>query len=627
MTTTRRITLAQALVRHLAALRVELADGTLVPYVGGVFSIFGHGNVAGLGEALWAERAVLPTHRAHNEQAMAHAAIAYAKANFRQRIMAVTTSIGPGATNLVTAAALAHVNRLPVLLLPGDTFASRAPDPVLQQIEDFHGGELTANDCFWPVTRYFDRLLRPEQILTALPRAIAVMTDAALCGPVCLALPQDVQTQAFDCPDDFLHPEPIRFTRVLPDEQQLQRAVALLRGARRPFIVAGGGVLYSQAGAALRAFCERHGVPLGETQAGKSSLAWDHPLNLGAIGVSGAPSANALAAEADLVLAIGTRLQDFTTGSHTLFADAALLSLNVQAFDAQKWRATPLVCDAAVGLARLSQHAADWRADAAWTARAHTLSQRWRERVGELTGAAPRDVLPYDAEVIGAVRDSASASASDAGGDSALGDVVVCAAGTLPAELHKLWRAGAPGNYHVEYGYSCMGYEIAGGLGVKMARPQQEVIVMVGDGSYLMMNSEIATSVMLGRKLIIVVLDNRGYGCIHRLQRASGGAAFNNLLDDCVGEGGARSEIDFALHARSLGAEAEHVAGVIALKAAMRRARAASRTTVLVIDTSPERSTEDGGCWWEVAIPEVSDRAEVRAARARYVEGKKAQRP
>ena len=617
--TTHRLTLAQALVRHLGALRVEQADGTFASYVGGVFSIFGHGNVAGLGEALWAERATLPTYRAHNEQAMAHAAIAYAKANLRQRIMAVTTSIGPGATNLVTAAALAHVNRLPVLLLPGDTFASRAPDPVLQQIEDFHHADVSANDCLRPVTRYFDRLLRPEQILSALPRAVAVMTDPALCGPVCLALPQDVQTQAFDCPEAFLHPEPIRFSRASPDEQQLQRAVGLLRAARRPFIVAGGGVLYSQAGDALRDFCERHGVPVGETQAGKSSLAWDHPLNLGAIGVTGAPSANALAAEADLVLAVGTRLQDFTTGSHSLFANAALLSLNVQAFDAQKWRAQPLVCDAAVGLTQLSQRAADWRADDAWTARADTLSQRWRERVGELTGAEPCGVLPYDAEVIGAVRDSAS--------DSATRDVVVCAAGTLPAELHKLWRAGAPGNYHVEYGYSCMGYEIAGGLGVKMARPAQEVIVMVGDGSYLMMNSEIATSVMLGHKLMIVVLDNRGYGCIHRLQRASGGERFNNLLDDCLSEGGARSDIDFALHARSLGAEAEHVADVAALKVAMRRARAATRTTVLVIDTSPERTTDDGGCWWEVAIPEVSDRAEVREARARYVESKKAQRP
>ncbi|WKB51290.1 3D-(3,5/4)-trihydroxycyclohexane-1,2-dione acylhydrolase (decyclizing) [Eleftheria terrae] len=616
---TQRLTVAQALVRHLAALRVEQSDGSLLPYVGGVFGIFGHGNVAGLGEALWAGRAELPTYRAHNEQGMAHAAIAYAKAHMRRRIMAVTTSIGPGATNLVTAAALAHVNRLPVLLLPGDVFASRAPDPVLQQVEDFHQGDLSANDCFRPVTRYFDRLMRPEQLLTALPRAVQVMTDPALCGPACLALPQDVQAEAFDCPDDFLHPEPLRLRRPEPDQDELARAAELLRSARRPFVVAGGGVLYSEAGAALREFCERHGVPVAETQAGKSSLSWDHPMNLGAIGVTGSPAANTLARDADLVLAVGSRLQDFTTGSHALFAQARLLSLNVQPVDAAKWGGRSLVCDARVGLQRLSRACEGWRADAGWTDRAATAAAAWRDRVAELTTAAPRgQELPYDAEVIGAVRDSAA--------DSPTQDVVVCAAGTLPAELHKLWRAAGPGNYHMEYGYSCMGYEIAGGLGVKMARPQQEVIVMVGDGSYLMMNSEIATSVMLGRKLIVVVLDNRGYGCIHRLQRASGGARFNNLLDDCVPEGGEPAQIDFAMHARSLGADAEHVADVAALKAAMVRARASSRTTVLVIDTTPERTTADGGCWWEVALPEVSQRAEVATARQEYRVNKQQQR-
>ena len=617
--TTVRLTLAQALVRHLAALRVEEADGSLQPYVGGVFSIFGHGNVAGLGEALWAERDQLSTWRAHNEQGMAHAAIAYAKARMRKRVMAVTTSIGPGATNLVTAAALAHVNRLPVLLLPGDVFASRAPDPVLQQVEDFHHGDLSANDCFRPVTRYFDRLMWPEQVLTALPRAIQVMTDPALCGPVCLALPQDAQTMAFDCPESFLQPEPIRFRRPWPDEGELARAATLLRGARKPLVVAGGGVLYSEAGAVLCEFCERHGVPVAETQAGKSSLAWDHALNLGAIGVTGSPAANAMAQDADLVLAVGTRLQDFSTGSHALFASARVLSLNVQAFDAHKWGGTALVCDALVGLRSLSTACQGWGADGAWTDRAKTLAEGWRRRVDELTTAVPKDARPYDAEVIGAVRDSAN--------DSPQRDVVVCAAGTLPAELHKLWRAEGPGNYHMEYGYSCMGYEIAGGLGVKMARPDQEVIVMVGDGSYLMLNSEIATSVMLGRKLIVVVLDNRGYGCIHRLQRASGGACFNNLLEDCVPEGGADVRIDFAAHARSLGADAQHVASVAELKAAMQRARQSSRTTVLVIDTTPERTTADGGCWWEVAIPEVSDRPQVLEAHAEYLRNKQQQRP
>ncbi|MEY4883501.1 MAG: hypothetical protein RIS34_1355 [Pseudomonadota bacterium] len=619
---TQRLTMSQALVKHLAALRVEMADGQVLPYCGGVFTIFGHGNVAGLGEALWAERAALPTYRAHNEQGMALAAVAYAKANFRQRIMAVSTSIGPGATNVVTAAAVAHVNRLPVLLLPGDTFATRAPDPVLQQIENFQQGDMSASDTFRPVTRYFDRITRAEQILTALPRAIQVMTDPAACGPVCLSLPQDVQAHAFDCPESFLLPEVLHFRRPPADARQLMAAAALLKTARKPLIVAGGGVLYSHACDALRAFAEVHGIPVVESHGGKSSLPWDHPLNLGGIGVDGGPAANALAREADLVLAVGTRLQDFTTGSHALFAKARLLSLNVQSFDAGKWSGTALVADARVGLGQLSQAAGDWKADTSWTAHAKQQAAAWVIRVTELTTAVPKDVLPYDAEVIGAVRDSLN----DAGGDSGQHDVVVCAAGTLPAELHKLWRATKPGNYHVEYGYSCMGYEIAGALGAKMARPDQEVIVMVGDGSYMMMNSEIATSVLLGKKLIIVVLDNRGYGCIQRLQSASGNPGFNNMLDECVPEGGNTSQIDFAMHARSMGAEAVHVKDVAALKAAMVQARAASKTQVLVIDTTHTRVTAEGGCWWEVAIPQVSERVAVNEAHARYVAAKQEQR-
>jgi 3D-(3,5/4)-trihydroxycyclohexane-1,2-dione acylhydrolase (decyclizing) len=613
--------MAQALVKYLAALRVEQADGSLLPYCAGVFAIFGHGNVAGIGEALWAERAALPTWRAHNEQAMAHAAIAFAKARFRQQAMAVTTSIGPGATNLLTAAALAHVNRLPVLLLPGDVFASRAPDPVLQQLEDFAQGDVSVNDAFRPLTRYFDRITRAEQILDALPRAIAVMTDPATCGPVCLALPQDVQTHAFDCPTSFLHPVPIRFRRPPPDGDELARAANLLRSAKRPLIVAGGGVLYSQAWQELETLADACGIPVAETQAGKSSLRWSHPLNAGAIGVTGSPAANALAREADLVLAVGTRLQDFTTGSHSLFPQARVLGLNVQALDAAKGAAATLVADARVGLAQLMQSVQGWQADAAWTRTAHERAAQWVARVETLTGGTtlPAMALPYDADVIGAVRDSANGSDTH--------DVVVCAAGTLPAELHKLWRASAPGDYHVEYGYSCMGYEIAGGLGVKIARPHSEVIVMVGDGSYLMMNSEIATSVMLGRKLIIVVLDNRGYGCIQRLQTASGGAHFNNMLDDCVAPTGEAPVIDFALHARSLGAGGIHAANIDELRTALRAARAATRTQVLVINTTHTRTTDDGGCWWEVAIPEVSDSAQVDAAHAAYVASKKEQRP
>ncbi|MEF9403927.1 MULTISPECIES: 3D-(3,5/4)-trihydroxycyclohexane-1,2-dione acylhydrolase (decyclizing) [Ralstonia solanacearum species complex] len=612
-----RLTMAQALVRHLAALRVAEEDGTLVPYVGGVWAIFGHGNVAGLGEALAQTRDALPVYRAHNEQAMAHAAIAYGKAHFRRRIMAATSSIGPGATNMVTAAALAHAGRLPVLLLPGDTFASRAPDPVLQQLESFAEGDATANDAFRPVSRYFDRIVRPEQILTALPRAIQVLTDPAQCGPVTLALPQDVQTLAFDCPEDFLQPEPIRIRRPQPDPVELARAIDALRRARRPLIVAGGGVLYSLAGPTLADFAERHGVPVAESQAGKGALSWRHPLNLGAIGVTGSPAANAAAAQADLVIGVGTRLQDFTTGSHSLFGQARLLSINVQPFDAHKRGGQALVADARDALDRLGAALADWRADAGWTGQARALARDWNARVDTLTTAAPEG-LPYDAHVIGAVRDSAA--------DSPGGDIVVCAAGTLPAELHKLWRSGRPGNYHMDYGYSCMGYEIAGGLGVKLARPEREVIVMVGDGSYLMMNSEIATAVMLGKKLIIVVLDNRGFGCINRLQRACGGENYNNLLEHCVPEGGEPVRIDFAAHAASLGADAVHVDGLNGLRAAMLRARAGRRTSVIVIDTTPEQTTPDGGWWWEVAVPEVSPRADVGAAYQAYRQNKTLQR-
>ncbi len=609
-----RLTMAQALVRYLAAVR----DGEGNAVFGGVFAIFGHGNVAGIGEALYAHRDVLPTYRAHSEQGMAHAAIAYAKASFRRRMMACTTSIGPGATNLVTAAALAHVNRLPVLLLPGDVFVSRAPDPVLQQVEDFQDGTLSANDCFKPVSRYFDRIVHPAQLLTALPRAIRVLTDPALCGPVTLALPQDVQTMAWDYPEDFFAPAPVNFDGPPPRATELAAAVAALGASKRPLVVAGGGVLYGKACEALRAFVDAHGVPVAETQAGKGALAWDHAMQTGAIGVTGSPAANALARDADLVLAVGTRLQDFTTGSHSMFGDARIVNLNVNAFDALKWRGTEVCADAGAGLDALSSAVESWRADPAWTARATSVSDGWRADIARITGK--RDVaLPYEGEVIGAVQRSAA--------DSPTRDIVVCAAGTLPAELHKLWRTATPGGYHVEYGYSCMGYEIAGGLGVKMARPEREVVVMVGDGSYLMLNSELATSVMLGHKLIVVVLDNRGFGCINRLQQACGGAPFNNLLADCVQGPLGAPAIDFAAHARSLGALAENVATIAELEAALGRARAADRSYLVCIETDPARTTDEGGWWWEVAVPEVSTRAEVRAARERYEHDRTAQKP
>ena len=614
--TTVRLTMAQALVRYLAALTVDDAEGGRL--FAGVFAIFGHGNVAGLGEALYASRESLPTYRAHNEQAMAHTAIAYAKAKLRRRMMACTTSIGPGATNLVTAAATAHVNRLPVLLLPGDVFASRAPDPVLQQVEDFHDGTVSANDCFRPVSRYFDRIVHPEQLMSALPRAIRVLTDPALCGPVTLALPQDVQTMAYDYPAEFLSPPPVRFAAYPPAQEELHDAVAALRPAKRPLIVAGGGVLYAQATDALRRFAETHGVPVAETQAGKGALPWDHPLQLGAIGVTGAIAANEAASEADVVLAVGTRLQDFTTGSHSLFASAKRIGLNVNALDAMKWRAIALRADARAGLDALDRALPGWTSDEAWHRSATGRGQRWRDEVARITGV--RDApLPYEGEVIGAIQRSTA--------DSPRTDIVVCAAGSLPGELHKLWRTSVPGGYHVEYGYSCMGYEIAGGLGVKMAVPDREVVVVVGDGSYLMLNSEIATSVMLGRKLVVVVLDNRGFGCINRLQQSVGGAPFNNLLGDCVQQGPGAPAIDFAAHAKSLGALAEHVTSISALEAALARARAADRTYVISIDTDPARATDAGGWWWEVAVPAVSERSAVRDARRQYETARQSQKP
>lgn len=612
MSATLRLTMAQALVRYLAALRID-AEGVSTPLFGGVFAILGHGNVAGMGEALYQQSLdparPLPTYRGHNEQAMAHAAIAYAKAHLRRRMMAVSTSIGPGAMNLLTAAALAHVNRLPVLLLPGDIFASRAPDPVLQQIEDGHDGSGSANDAFKPLSRYFDRILYPQQLLSALPRAIATLTDAALCGPATLALPQDVQTMAYDYPLDFFAPPPVTIRALAPAAAELAPAAALLRSATRPLMVAGGGVLYSGAGAALRAFAERHGVPVAETQAGKSALPWDHPLQLGAIGVTGSPAANELAQEADLVLAVGTRLQDFTTGSQTLFARSRLLSLNVNPFDAIKRRGVSLHADVALGLDALSARLEGWRSVPAWHQRAHERARHWMAEVTAIT-ARCEVALPYEGEVIGAVQRSAP--------DSAAHDIVVGAAGTLPAELHKLWRSSAPGGYHVEYGFSCMGYEIAGGLGVKLARPEAQVIVMLGDGSYLMMNSELASSVALNQKLIVIVLDNGGFGCIERLQRAGGNASFNNML-------AGPPRIDFALHAQALGALSENVATIAQLELALQRARAAERTYVICIKTDPQRTTGAGGCWWEVALPEVSQRAEVRKARSDYEQAKKAQ--
>jgi 3D-(3,5/4)-trihydroxycyclohexane-1,2-dione acylhydrolase (decyclizing) len=611
--TTIRLTAAQAMVRFLSAQRVDI-DGRKERLFEGVFAIFGHGNVAGVGEALYAARDSLPTYRAHNEQAMAHAAIAFAKASRRRRMMACTTSIGPGATNMVTAAAVAHVNRLPVLLIPGDVFANRRPDPVLQQVEDFGDGTVSANDCFKPVSRYFDRIARPEQIVPALNRAIAVLTDPAECGPVTLAFCQDVQAEAYNYPISFFEERVHRLRRIAPDPHEIEEAAALLKKAKKPFVISGGGVPYSDAERELIDFCARHGIPVGETQAGKSATPVDHALAMGAVGVTGTGAANALAAQADVIVGVGTRFADFTTGSWALFKnpDRRLVSVNVQPFDALKHHALAVVGDARTALAALESKLDAWKAPRAWSAEATKIKAEWEATAARYT--APTNApAPTDAEVLGALMRKGEKS-----------DVVVCAAGGLPGELHKLWRAGAALGYHVEYGYSCMGYEIAGGLGVKMALPDREVVVVVGDGSYLMMNSEIATSVMLGKKLIIVVNDNRGFGCINRLQQATGGAPFNNLLRDARHD--TLPDVDFVAHARALGAEAVKVKSIAELEAAFRKARAAKSTQVIVIDTDPVGSTDAGGAWWDVAVPAVSERKEVDAARRGYEEDRQLQR-
>ncbi len=596
-----RLTAAQAMVRYLVNQLNEDGDG----FVAGCWAIFGHGNVAALGEALYGVRDRLPTYRGHNEQAMAHAAIAYSKQLRRRRAMMVTSSIGPGATNMVTAAATAHVNRIPLLLVPGDVFATRGPDPVLQQIEDFGDGTVSANDCFRPVSRYFDRITRPEQLLTALPRAMATMVDPTTAGPVTLAFCQDIQAHAHDYPESFFEPRIWRMRRQRPDEAELAVAVNSIRQASTPVIVAGGGVLYSGAEAELASFAEKHAIPVVETQAGKSSLPWDHPLNFGPVGVTGAASANSVCANADVVIGIGTRFQDFTTGSWDLFRhpDRSLISLNVQPYDTTKRGAVPVVCDARRGLEDLGAALGDYRAEPPDPG----IRAGWFASVEPLTDAPVKDTNApaTDMRVIGAVQ-------RQAGADT----VVMCAAGTMPGELHKLWKAGSPMSYHMEYGYSCMGYEIAGALGIKMADPDRDVICFTGDGTYLMMNSELATAAMMGVGFTVVVTDNRGFGCINRLQMGTGGEQFNNLFDHTVHTNPSR--IDYAAHAGALGATSVKVADIAELEEALARRGDVRGPYVIVIDTDPYPSTSEGGHWWEVAVPEVSDRPTVREARAAY---------
>jgi 3D-(3,5/4)-trihydroxycyclohexane-1,2-dione acylhydrolase (decyclizing) len=608
MSKTIRLTAAQAMVKYIAAQRNEQGE-TLIA---GCWAIFGHGNVAGLGEALYQVQDELPTYRGHNEQTMAHTAIAYAKQLGRKRSMMVTSSIGPGATNMVTAAALAHANRLPVLLVPGDVFANRGPDPVLQQIEDFGDGTVSANDAFKPVSRYFDRITRAEQLMTALPRAFRVLTDPAECGPVTLAFCQDVQAEAYDYPEAFFEPKVWRQRRVRPDVNELIDMVDAIRTAKRPVIVAGGGVHYSDATSELAAFAETHNIPIAETQAGKSALPWDHPLNLGPIGVTGGEAANSVCAEADLVIGVGTRFQDFTTGSWSLFANPnrKIACLNVAAYDAMKHGAMPLLADARVGLGELSSALGDHTSSASIDG----LKEDWFAKVDPLTDApSDSNALATDMQVIGAVQRSA--------GDNS---VVMCAAGTMPGELHKLWKANRPMSYHMEYGFSCMGYEIAGAMGIKMAAPERDVLCFTGDGTYMMANSEMATAAMMGISFTVIVTDNRGFGCINRLQMGTGGAEFNNLLKDAVHE--TPSAIDFAAHAASMGATSVKVSSISELEEALAKRGDITGPYVIVIDTDPYPSTPHGGSWWEVGVPEVSVRSEVNDAWETYRQGKVTQK-
>lgn len=606
-----KLTTAQALVRWLVAQRTELLDGTQAPLFPAVWAIFGHGNVLGLGTALEEHRADIPVWRGHTEQGMALAAIGYAKAKHRRQVGVVTSSIGPGALNMVTAAGVAHANRLPVLLLPGDTFASRAPDPVLQQVEHFGDATVTVNDAFRPVSRYFDRIVRPEQLIATLPQVARVLTDPADCGPVTLALPQDVQAEVFDFPPELFTPAVHRPLRIRPDVSSVAEAARALRAARRPLLVLGGGVRYSGAAAQAVAFAERHGVPMTETTAGRTLVPHDHPMFSGPLGVTGSSSANELAADADVVLAVGTRLQDFTTASWTVFApDARLVTVNAARFDAVKHGALAVVGDALETITELDAALERWRADDTWTASAARLRARWDSHIDTLR--APSTELPTYAQVVGVVND---------GSDP--GDYVMTASGGLPGELLGGWRADNAATMDVEYGFSCMGYELAGAWGAAMAW-DGVVTTMLGDGSYLMLNSELYSAAFAGHGFVAVVCDNGGYAVIDRLQRNQGGVGFNNMYADCRSLLPDPPRVDFAAHAAALGCvvlTASTVADVADSYAKARDYARAGRPAVVVVTTHPSSWTESGA-WWEVAVPQSSHREDVDAARRLMEMGK-----
>jgi 3D-(3,5/4)-trihydroxycyclohexane-1,2-dione acylhydrolase (decyclizing) len=612
---TRRLTMAQAVIAFLKNQYVE-RDGREQPFFAGCFGIFGHGNVAGIGQALQ-QMPEFRYYQARNEQAMVHISAAYAKTKNRLQTFACTSSVGPGATNMVTGAALATINRLPVLLLPGDIFARRNVAPVLQQLESEHTQDISVNDCFRPVSRYWDRISRPEQILTSLPEAMRVLTSPAETGAVTLALPEDVQTEAYAYPEAFFRKRVWHVPRNRPDRHALEQAAAWIRASKRPLIIAGGGVIYAEATDVLQHFVEQTGIPVGETMAGKGSLRYDHPLSLGAIGATGTFAANRIAKDADLVIGIGTRYSDFTTSSKTAFQHPAVrfININVAAFDAAKHLALPLVGDAKVTLEELPDLLAGYQVETDYRTRAEQLHAEWDAEV-ERIYAVRNTPLPSQGELIGAVNERSKPDA-----------IMVCAAGSLPGDLHKVWRARHPKNYHMEYGYSCMGYEIAGGLGVKMAAPDRDVYVMVGDGSYLMLSNEIVTSIQEHYKLIIVLLDNSGYKSIGALSRSLGQDGFGTRYvyphngkwpTDAAGTDVQTLPVDLAANARSLGAYVVECKTYADFVAALETVRTTDRTSVIYIQDDRYLAIPNYEGWWDVPVAEVSEMPSVQAARAEW---------
>ncbi|SDM82499.1 3D-(3,5/4)-trihydroxycyclohexane-1,2-dione acylhydrolase (decyclizing) [Paenibacillus sp. yr247] len=603
-----RLTMAQALLRFLDSQYISV-DGTQKKFVEGVFGIFGHGNVTGIGEALERSAGDLTYIQGKNEQGMVHSAIAFAKQRNRHQIYACTSSIGPGALNMVTAAATATVNRIPVLLLPGDNFASRQPDPVLQQLESAEDYTISATDAFKTVSKYWDRIVRPEQLMTAAVQAIRVLTDPATTGAVTLALPQDVQAEAYDYPIAFFEKKVHYIDRRPASVDAVKRAVELLKGKQRPLLIAGGGVLYSSATKELAAFAEAFGIPVAETQAGKSSLPWNHPLQVGAIGVTGSLAANRLAQEADVIIGVGTRYSDFTTSSKSGFThpDVQFVNINVSGFDSAKLNGTGITADAREGLIALQEVLAQAEYRTSYDSEEIVnLKQQWNKEVDSLY-AAQHDAGLSQTRALGVINETIEPSS-----------VIVCAAGSLPGDLHRLWRPVEPKTYHMEYGFSCMGYEIAGAFGAALAEPQRDVYAMVGDGSYLMMHSELVTSLQEGRKMTVLLFDNHGFQCIHNLQRSQGSDGFGNEFryrsQDSGRLTGEYLSIDFAAHARSLGAKAYKASTAEELKAALQHAKQETVTTLIEITVVPGTNTDGYESWWNVGVPEVSVSDKVVAA-------------